>query len=133
MMNLYQVLEMGSITFLSPGTEDYVDLSKTILVVRAKVTKVNAENFDADVKIGPVNNFLHSLFKQVDVFLKGNQVTQATGTYTYRSYLETVLNYGPPAKQSHFFIGVCLIYFMPKINKINHLQTDNKEMTTKDR
>ena len=26
----------GFITFLSPGTEDYVDLSKTILVVRAK-------------------------------------------------------------------------------------------------
>jgi hypothetical protein len=25
------------ITFLSPGTEDYVDLARTILVVRAKV------------------------------------------------------------------------------------------------
>ena len=90
----------GSITFLSPGTEDYVDLSKTILVVRAKVTKVNGDNLDADMKIGPVNNFLHSLFKQVDVFLKGKQVTQATGTYAYRSYLETLLNYGPSAKRS---------------------------------
>jgi hypothetical protein len=44
-----------------------------------------------------VNNFLHSLFKQ---FLKGKQVTQATSTYAYRAYLETLLNYGPAAKDS---------------------------------
>ena len=89
----------GPITFLSPGTEDYVDLSKTILVVRAKVTKADGENLDADEKVGVVNNFLHSLFKQVDVFLKEKQVTQATGTYSYRAYLETLLNYGPAAKK----------------------------------
>ena len=47
-----------------------------------------------------VNNFLHSLFKQVDVFLKGKQVTQATSTYAYRAYLGTPLNYGPAAKDS---------------------------------
>ena len=61
-------------------TEDYVDLSKTILVVRAKVTKANGNDLDANEKVGIVNNFLHSLFKQVDVFLKEKQVTQATGT-----------------------------------------------------
>ena len=27
-------------------------------------------------------------------------MTQATGTYAYRAYLETLLNYGPAAKQS---------------------------------
>ena len=94
------VADGGSITFLFPGTEDYVDLSKTILVVRAKVTKANGNNLDADEKIGIVNNFLHSLFKQVDVFLKEKQVTQATGTYAYRAYLETLLNYGLAAKES---------------------------------
>ena len=36
----------------------------------------------------------------MDVFLKGKQVTQATGTYAYRAYLETLLNYGPSAKDS---------------------------------
>ena len=46
------------------------------------------------------NNFLHSLFKQVDVFLRGKQVTQASSTYAYRAYLETLLNYGPAAKDS---------------------------------
>ena len=88
------------ITFLSPDTEDYVDLSKTILVVGAKVTKADGANLDADEKVGVVNNFLHSLFEQVDVFLKEKQVTQATGTYSYCAYLETLLNYGPAAKIS---------------------------------
>ena len=55
---------------------------------------------DADEHVGIVNNFLHSLFKQVDVFLKEKKVTQATGTYAYRAYLETLLNYGPAAKES---------------------------------
>ena len=60
------VSDGGPITFLCPGTEDYVDLSKTILVVRAKVTKANGNDLDADEHVGIVNNFLHSLFKQVE-------------------------------------------------------------------
>ena len=94
------VSDGGPITFLCSGTEDYVDLAKTILVVRAKVTKANGDDLDQGEKVGIVNNFLHSLFKQVDVFLKGKQVTQATGTYAYRAYLETLLNYGSAAKRS---------------------------------
>ena len=69
-------------------------------MVRAKVTKANGDDLDQDEKVGIVNNFLHSLFKQVDGFLKGKQVTQATGTYAYRAYLEMLLNYGPAAKRS---------------------------------
>ena len=94
------VSDAGLITFVCPGTEDYMDLPKTILVVRAKVTKANGSDLDADERVGIVNNFLHSLFKQVDVLLKEKQVTQATGTYAYRACLETLLNYGPAAKRS---------------------------------
>ena len=52
--------------------------------------------------VAPVNNFLHSLFRQVDVYLNGKQVTPAMGTYAYRSYIETLLNYDVSAKQSEF-------------------------------
>ena len=99
------VSDGGPITFLSPGTEDYVDLSKTILVVRAKVTKADGANLNADEKVGVMNNFLHSLFKQV-VFLKEKQVTLATGTYS--KYLETLLNYGPGAKKISTHCGSIL-------------------------
>ena len=61
------------ITFVCLGTDDYMDLSKTILMVGAKVTKADGTNLDVGEKVGIVNNFLHSLFKQVDVFLKENK------------------------------------------------------------
>ena len=66
---------MSSVSTAGPITF----LCKTISVVRAKVTKANGNDLDADEKVGIVNNFLHSLFKQVDVFLKEKQVTQVTG------------------------------------------------------
>ena len=93
----------GPITFLAAGTEDYVDLSKTILFVEGKVVKSDGTT-DLDsanqANVAPVNNFLHSLFKQVDVYLNGKQVTPAMGTYAYRAYLETLLNYDVSAKGS---------------------------------
>ncbi len=93
----------GPITFLAAGTEDYVDLSKTILFVEGKVVKSDGTT-DLDsanqANVAPVNNFLHSLFKQVDVYLNGKQVTPAMGTYAYRAYLETLLNYDVSSKGS---------------------------------
>ena len=92
----------GPITFLAAGTEDYVDLSKTILFVEGKVVKADGTNLSGDEQsnIAPVNNFLHSLFRQVDVYLNGKQVTPAMGTYAYRAYLETLLNYDVSSKGS---------------------------------
>ena len=92
----------GPITFLAAGTEDYVDLSKTILFVEGKVVKSDGTDLDSgnQANIAPVNNFLHSLFRQVDVYLNGKQVTPAMGTYAYRAYLETLLNYDVSAKGS---------------------------------
>ena len=110
------VSDGGPITFLCPGTEDQVDMSKTILVIRAKVTKANEADLDADMKVGVINNLLHSLFKQVDVFLKEKQVTQATGTYAYRAYLETLLNYCPAAKKSQLTAS---LYYKDKAGKMD--------------
>ena len=92
----------GPITFLVAGTDDYVDLSKTILVVEGKVVKADGTDLSGNeqASIAPVNNFLHSLFKQVDVYMNGKQVTPAMGTYAYRAYLETLLNYDVSAKES---------------------------------
>ena len=110
------VADGGPITFLVPGTEDYADLSKTLIVVRAKVTKANGADLDAAEKVGIVNNFLHTLFKQVDVFLKEQQVTQASGTYAYRAYLETLLNYGSDAKTSQL---TAAMFYKDQAGKMN--------------
>ena len=95
----------SAITFLIAGTDEYIDLSKTILTVTGKITKKDGTSkLDGNdqANVAPVNNFLHSLFRQVDVYLNGKQVTPAMGTYAYRSYIETLLNYDVSAKQSQF-------------------------------
>ena len=92
------------INFLVTGTDEYIDLSKTILTVTGKIVKDNESVLDGanQTSVAPVNNFLHSLFKQVDVYLNGKQVTLAMGTYPYRAYIETLLNYDVSAKESQF-------------------------------
>ena len=92
------------INFLVTGTDEYIDLSKTILTVTGKIVKDNESVLDGanQANVAPVNNFLHSLFKQVDVYLNGKQVTPAMGTYPYRAYIETLLNYDVSAKESQF-------------------------------
>ena len=92
------------INFLVTGTDEYIDLSKTILTVTGKIEKDDATSLDGanQTSVAPVNNFLHSLFKQVDVYLNGKQVTPAMGTYPYRAYIETLLNYDVSAKESQF-------------------------------
>ena len=94
----------SAITYLIAGTDEYIDLSKTILTVTGKITGEGGATLTGgnQTSVAPVNNFLHSLFKQVDVYLNGKQVTPAMGTYAYRAYIETLLNYDVSAKKSQF-------------------------------
>ena len=91
----------GPIEFSIPGSgDDYIDLANTMLHVQVKVTQPNGADLDAAAPVGPVNNWLHSLFSQVDVFLNGTLVTQSTNTYPYRAFVETLLTYGVGAKST---------------------------------
>ena len=93
---------------VSSSGDDYIDFANSYLYVRAKIIRATGANMDANDTVGPVNNFLHSLFSQVDVSLNGTLITNSTNTYAYRSYLETLLSYGESAKKSH--LTSCLFY-----------------------
>ena len=92
--------EDGPLEFDVTSPDDYVDLGRTFLYVKAKVTKDDKTEQDDDAKVGPVNLWLHSLFSQVDVQLNGKLVTPSVNTYPYKAYLETLLSYGNDAKES---------------------------------
>ncbi|KAG8238187.1 hypothetical protein J437_LFUL014063 [Ladona fulva] len=86
--------------FVVPGHgDDYVDLSHTLINITACITGIKDE--ESAILYGPVNLWLHSLFSQVDVFLNQKLVTPSSHAYPYRAYIETLLNYGPAAKNSH--------------------------------
>ena len=93
-------VSQNSLEFQIVGTDKYLDLSKTILLLSLKITKANGDDLGDGEKVAPGNNFLHTLYKQVDLFLNGIQVSQSSGTYSYKSLIETILNYGSDAKHS---------------------------------
>ena len=84
--------------------EDYLDLSNTLLEIRADGSPVTAK-----VAVARVNSVLHSMFSQLDVSLNDVNVSSASTTYPYRAYMETHLNYGHDTKVSKLQAG---LYYM---------------------
>jgi hypothetical protein len=104
------VTDGGPLEFVVSGSgEDYVDLSQTYLQITARILKPDGEPLsvptepasEPDTSVGPVNLWLHSVFSQVDLYMNDRLVTPSTNVYPYRAYLETLLSYGPAAKESH--------------------------------
>lgn len=104
-----QMSENGPVEFNLAGTSDYLDLKKSLLHVKARIVKADGSNLAGDDVVGPVNNFLHSLFSLVDISLNGKQFPSSGGaTYAYKAYLQNLLNYGEEAKTSQ--IQCCLFF-----------------------
>ena len=78
-----------------------MDLANSYLFVKAKIQRADGANLDNADEVGPVNNFLHSMFSQIDIQLNGTLISSSTNTYPYRAYIESLLSYGPAAKASH--------------------------------
>ena len=99
---LSNITDSGPIEFNVSGTgEEYLDLARTQLFVKAKITKANGVALDENEEVGPVNLFLHSLFSQVDVSLNERLISPSTNTYPYRAMIETLLNYGEDSKSTY--------------------------------
>ena len=91
----------GPTEFMLPGTGDaYLNLANTYLLIRAKVVRGDGTDLAADTQVAPVNNWLHSLFSQADVYINDTLVTPSSNTYPYRAYVETLLSYGAEAKKT---------------------------------
>ena len=73
----------------APG--QYLDMAKSYLHIRAKITKADGTKPAAEAQVGPVNLTLHSMFSSVEVTLGGKMISDNNGMYAQRSYLETLL------------------------------------------
>ena len=88
------------IEFVLPrASEHYIDLAHTLLLVKAQILPIDEP--DANLKVGPVNNLLHSMFNQNDIFLYQKLVSPPNNAYPNRAYIESLLSYSPAAKESH--------------------------------
>ena len=106
---LATITQNGPIEYVIKGTgEDYLDLTNSYLHVQAKITKPDGTDLDEsdDETVAPVNLWMHALFSEVDVSLNGTAISTSTNTYSYRAYLETLLNYGRDSKESQLALSM---------------------------
>ena len=117
------LVDTGPIEFDIPASiEYYLDPAHVYLHLAVKITKNDGSNLDDASAVGPINLFLHSLFSQVDVQLNGRQVSSSSNTYAYRAYLETLLNYGKPAKESQMTAS---LWYKDTATKMDSAGADN--------
>ena len=113
----------GPIEFLIPGPgDDYLDIANTMLHVQVKVTRADGNDIDAAEPVGPVNNWLQSLFSQVDLSLNGTLVTASSNSYAYRAYIEALLSYGFDAKSTQL---TNQLWYKDKSSRMNATELAN--------
>ena len=91
----------SNITFDIRNDQDqcYIDSSRIYLEADVGIQKYNATSskwvsIAKDDKIFPINNLLHSMFKDVEVQLNGKVINENNGTYPFLAYLTFLLSYG---------------------------------------
>lgn len=92
------------------NTSSFIDLKRSTLKVSCKILQSNGDalpkvpkgtDIPTAAKVGAVNNFLHSLFSQVDVSLQQRVITPTVGTnYAYKSFFDTELNSNATVKMT---------------------------------
>ena len=91
--------------------DEYLDLEALFLLLEVKYKNIpGVKKYDilklteskkewADIKHEPY--LLHSMIKQLDIFIGDTQVSSSTPTYAYKAYLEALLGFSEDAKHSH--------------------------------
>ena len=83
------------------AADEYIDLEKLFLYMKVRVKKDQAIKDEAFIDVAPVNYLLHSVIKQLDIFIGDKQVTTTSPTYAYKAYIEALLGFPPSAKKSY--------------------------------
>lgn len=114
----------GIIEFHHPGSEHYIHLSETDFYCRVKI-EVNDNNSwrpikDTD-KVGITNNFLHSIFSQVDVSIGNLTIENSNKLYPYKAYITNLLNHDDENKQTD---GLCHGWSTDTSGQFNNLNLE---------
>ena len=100
-------LRWWTIEFKVSGSgKEFLDLARSYLCLKVKVSKADGSNLDSVSKVGFANYPIASLFNQVDIILGGKSISSATNTYAHLSILEVLLNYGKEAAESQLGCGL---------------------------
>ena len=97
----------GPVEFIVENSSDkFIDLANANLNLKVQILKGDGKKLDDKDDVDTVNYIFGSIFNQVDVNLGGSIVSTSNNTYSYRAYLETLLNFGRDAKKSQLQMGL---------------------------
>lgn len=85
---------------IPPQTEKWTDLNQSYLYLKVKVLKADGTHLENNTELAPVNNWFHSLFSSIDLYLNNKLITSNADTYAYRSYIENLLSYSRDCKKT---------------------------------
>ena len=115
-------------------SEDYLDLALSMLSLRVTMkTNVAEENMTADLKknltnVRCINNLMNSLISRIDCFLNSKPVSPPYNLYTNISYIGTLLNYGPAAKNSQL---TSVLSYKDTASNIDHTAEENEGLVAR--
>ena len=72
----------------------FLDLNDTDFEVRLRIVHRNGTALAAGEQCAPANQILHTMWKSVELYMNGTQVSEAHALYPYLAYMSTLTNYG---------------------------------------
>ena len=79
----------------------FLNLAETELHIVGYIKQKESElGIEPKTKLGPVNNFLHSLFSQINISINNQNVENTNSAYSFRSYLENLISFNRIEKTS---------------------------------
>lgn len=82
----------GLLEFIIPPTNQYIDLNKSVLQLKLKIVQSDDTNLRANEVISPANNFLHSLFANLEIYLSGVLIEDYSNNYHMCAYIQNLLD-----------------------------------------
>ena len=112
--------DSGPIEIIIPGTNDYFDLSNTILYLSFKLLKSDGTNLSSNDNATVANLPGHTIFEKISVSFN-NKIVSNNSNYAYRTYIESILNFSSEAKNGH----LCnQIYYKDEAGKLDDIGSE---------
>ena len=87
--------DSAPLEFSIPGnSSEHLDLRKSRLYVKAKITKADGTALASSEKTGIINLPLQTMFSQIDVYFNGKLMSQNANNYLWKAYLKVPLSSG---------------------------------------
>ena len=94
--------------FLLKDNKEYINLEETTLTVKCKITNadgtpIKLTNAEAHDDLWLVNNYMHSLFRDVEVQINSKRVEGGDNNYPYKSYIASMFRFSKETQEGQLF------------------------------